>query len=194
MSRHCIITPKESLIDVVASRFEGAANDFSSSIVVFPGKRPAHFVRKALAQRVGASFIPPRIFSIDSFVEYLVSEKLGLSFKQLETFDAIALLFGIHTSIAGQLGGEHFNTIDRFIGLGMKLYTELEELVMVGVSVRQISESLEAVPLGRVQTLLPVDQLEHTTALLVGQPEMTEEVTAMLRARGLSAGHAWLNF
>ena len=49
-------------------------------------------------------------------------------------------------------------------------------------------------PIGRVQTLLPVDQLEHTTALLVGQPEMTEEVTAMLRARGLSAGHAWLNF
>ena len=49
-------------------------------------------------------------------------------------------------------------------------------------------------PIGRVQQLLPVDQLENTTALLVGQPEMTEEVTAMLRARGLSAGHAWLNF
>lgn len=49
-------------------------------------------------------------------------------------------------------------------------------------------------PIGRVQALLPADQLENTTALLVGQQEMTEEVTAILQARGLSTGHAWLNF
>ncbi len=132
---------------------ESSTNDFSSSLVVFPGKRPAHFVRKALAERIGGSFIPPRIFSIDSFVEYLVSEKLGSSYKPLDNFDSVALLFDIHTSIAEHLGGEHFNSIDRFIGLGLKLYAELEELVMADVSVRRIKEAMEAAPLGRVHAL-----------------------------------------
>lgn len=153
MSRHIIISPAQNLIHEVASRLESSTNDFSSSIVVFPGKRPAHFVRKALAERIGKSFIPPRIFSIDSFIDYLVSEKLGLSYKPLDNFDAVALLFDIHTSIAEHLGGEHFDSIDRFIGLGLKLYTELEELVMADVSVRRVSESLEAVPLGRLHVL-----------------------------------------
>ena len=153
MSRHFIISPAQNLIHEVASRLESSTNDFSSSIVVLPGKRPAHFVRKALAERIGGSFIPPRMFSVDSFVEYLVSEKLGLSFKSLDNFDAVALLFEIHTSLAERLGGGHFNSVDRFIGLGLKLYTELEELVMAGVGVRRVSDSLEAVPLGRLQAL-----------------------------------------
>ncbi len=135
MSQHVIISPTQNLIHEVTSRLESRTNDFSSSIVVFPGKRPAHFVRKVLAGRIGGSFIPPRMFSIDSFVEYLVSEKLGLSYRPLDNFDAVALLFDIHSSIGEHLGGGHFNSIDRFIGLGLKLYTELEELVMADVSV-----------------------------------------------------------
>ncbi|MCX6132385.1 MAG: PD-(D/E)XK nuclease family protein [Ignavibacteriales bacterium] len=153
MSRHVIISPAQNLIHEVASRLKSSTNDFSSSIVVFPGKRPAHFVRKALAERIRGSFIPPRIFSIDSFVEYLVSDKLGLVHKPLDNFDAVALLFDIHVSLAEHLGGEHFNSIDRFIGLGLKLYTELEELVMADVSMRRVFEALEAAPLGRMQAL-----------------------------------------
>ena len=153
MSQHVIISPTQNLIHEVVSRLESITNDYSSSIVVFPGKRPAHFVRKAMAERIGGSFIPPRIFSIDSFIEYLVSEKLGLDYKPLDNFDAVALLFDIHTSFAEHLGGEHFNSIDRFIGLGLKLYTELEELVMADVSVRRVSDAMEAVPLGRLQAL-----------------------------------------
>ncbi len=153
MSRHVIISPTQNLVQEVASRLVGDTNDFSSSIIVFPGKRPAHFVRKALAGRIGGSFIPPRIFSIDSFVEHLVTDKLGLSFRPLDNFDAVALLFEIHSSIDEHLGGEHFNSIDRFIGLGLKLYTELEELVMADVNVRRVSDAMEAVPLGRLQAL-----------------------------------------
>ena len=153
MSRHFIISPAQNLIREVAARLQSSTNDFSSSIVVFPGKRPAHFVRKALAERVGGSYIPPRIFSVDSFIDYLVTEKLGLSFKPLDNFDAVALLFETHTSIREHLGGEHFNSIDRFIGLGLKLYGELEELVMADVSLRRVKESMAAAPLGRLHAL-----------------------------------------
>ncbi len=49
-------------------------------------------------------------------------------------------------------------------------------------------------PVGRVQALLPADGLEDTVALLCGQPEMTDDVAGLLRARGLPAANAWLNF
>ena len=153
MSRHIIISPSENLVQTVVEQLEGPSNDFSSSVVVFPGKRPAHFVRKSLAGRVGSSFIPPRIFSIDSFVEHLVTEKLGLRLRPLAPFDAVALIFDIHTAITDHLGAEHFNSIDRFMSLGLKLVDELEELVMAEVSVRKIEEAMRFVPLGRLQTL-----------------------------------------
>ena len=153
MSRQIIISPSDNLIQAVVGQLEGNANDFSSSIVVFPGKRPAHFVRKALAERVGGSTIPPHIFSIDSFIDYLVTEKLGLARPALSTFDAVALLFEIHTTISNHLGAEHFDSIDRFIGLGLKLVDELEELVMAEVSIRSMKEAMPSIPLGRLQAL-----------------------------------------
>ncbi|HTY36836.1 MAG TPA: PD-(D/E)XK nuclease family protein [Bacteroidota bacterium] len=153
MSKHIVIAPGKNLIHEVVSRLDSSSNDFSASMIIFPGKRPAHFVRKALARRIGGSFLPPRIFSIDSFIDFLCSEKLGNIHIPLENLDAVALLFEIHTSLIEHIGGDHFTSVDRFVGLGLKLYAELEELVMADIRVRQVSDSLESVPLGRLQAL-----------------------------------------
>lgn len=153
MNRHCIIPATSNLVSEVVSRLQGTGNDYSDSLIVFPGKRPAHFVRKALAERVKGSFIPPRIFSIDSFIEFLATEQCHVSARPLDTFDAVALLFDIHTKLGDPLGGDHFKTVDRFIGVGLRLFAELEELVMAGVSERQIRDAMGSVPLGRIHVL-----------------------------------------
>ncbi len=153
MSRHIVIPPSESLIGEIVSRFPHESNDFGAMMVVFPGKRPAHFVRKALAERTKGSFIPPRIFSIDAFIEHLLSEQLQIRRRVLDNFDAVALLFDIHRSLTTPLGGAHFTTLERFIALGLKLYAELEELVMADADPRRIREALAAAPLGRVHAL-----------------------------------------
>ena len=153
MSRHLIIPPTSSLIDEIVSRFPTGSNDFSKMMIVFPGKRPAHFVRRALAERVGGSFIPPRIFSIDAFVDFLVAERLQNQQRSLDPLDAVALLFDIHRGRPAQMGGDYFSTLDRFIALGLKLYAELEELMMADVTPRRIREALGNVPLGRVHAL-----------------------------------------
>ena len=153
MSRHIIISPTQNLIQEVVAQLPDGTNDFSRFIIVFPGKRPAHFVRKALANRIGDSFIPPQIFSIDSFVDELIETKLGLRQTALEDLDAVALLFDIHMNLPERLGAGHFQTIDRFIGLGLKLFGELEELVMADVDVRRVSEAMANVPLARIHTL-----------------------------------------
>lgn len=153
MSQHVVIPPSESLVAEIVSRFPGDTNDFGAMMVVFPGKRPAHFLRRALAERTGGSFVPPRIFSIDTFIDYLATERLHVRRRTLDNFDAVALLFEIHCSLKSPLGGGHFHTLDRFIPLGLKLYAELEELVMADVDSRRIREAMGAVPLGRVHAL-----------------------------------------
>lgn len=122
-------------------------------MIVFPGKRPAHFVRKALAEKINGSFIPPRIFSIDAFIDHLVTEKLDIHRKALDNLDAVALLFDIHARVEQRLGGEHFKSIDRFVGVGLKLFSELEELVMADVHERRIRDGLANVPLSRFHAL-----------------------------------------
>ena len=138
---------------MVVTQLTSDTNDFSRSIIVFPGKRPAHFVRKAIADQLQGSFIPPHIFSIDSFIEYLVTKKLQVCRRALEGLDAVALLFDIHTTLPNHLGGDHFNSVDRFVGLGLRIFAEMEELVMADVTIDHIREALSSVPLGRVQAL-----------------------------------------
>ena len=144
MSRHIVISPSQNLIDQVVAQLPPGTNDFSRTAIVFPGKRPAHFVRKALARQIGHSIIPPRMFSIDTFVDELALTKLGLHELPLEDLDAVALLFDIHVNLPEKFGAGHFQTIDRFLSVGFKLYAELEELVMADTDVRRIQEVFSA--------------------------------------------------
>jgi ATP-dependent helicase/nuclease subunit B len=153
VSKQIIISPSQNLVHAVVEQLPDNVRDFSRYSVVFPGKRPAHFVRKALAEKVGGGCIPPRIFSIDTFIDHLITEKIGLYPTTLGKLDAVALLFDLHTHIEHRLGGEHFKYIDRFVGVGLKLYAELEELVMADVQKRSMDEGLAQVPLSRFQAL-----------------------------------------
>jgi hypothetical protein len=60
----------QDLIQWLLQRCERGA-DFSSCAVVFPGKRPALYLRRMLGATLGSPFIPPRIFDMDSFITRL---------------------------------------------------------------------------------------------------------------------------
>jgi hypothetical protein len=62
-----LISPLENLVEKVAEHLVGTEKDYSSNLVIFPGKRPSHFLRKVLADKEKSSFIPPFILSIDEF-------------------------------------------------------------------------------------------------------------------------------
>ena len=120
----------------------GNARDYLSSLVVFPGKRPSHFLRASLAKKIGGSFIPPVTFSIDEFVD-ATYEKFH-TLKNLETIDAVALLYEIHQGSPRHIGGTGFLTPDRFFPLGMKIYRDIEEMTIEGVSSAKL-QGIEAV-------------------------------------------------
>jgi ATP-dependent helicase/nuclease subunit B len=55
--------------DILAREPEG--RDLSGTAVVFPGRRPALYLRRELGRLIGGPFHPPQIFDIDSFMAYM---------------------------------------------------------------------------------------------------------------------------
>jgi CRISPR/Cas system-associated exonuclease Cas4 (RecB family) len=135
-----LISPSENLVEKVAESLIGAEKDYSSSLVIFPGKRPSHFLRKVLAEREKSSFIPPSILSMDEFINHVHDESLGLGGRKIEAIDAISILYSIHAASPEHLGRKSFLTPDTFFPVGMKLYNDLEELCIEGISPRMVKE------------------------------------------------------
>jgi ATP-dependent helicase/nuclease subunit B len=132
-----LLSPCISLVDSIAEELVCQGRDFSNNLVVFPGKRPAHFLRKALALRAGGPFIPPLVLSMDEFVDRAF-ESIDKRPK-IEPLDAVALLFDIHCGMNRRLGGKGFTFLDEFFGIGLKLYRDLEELLIEQVPAGKIA-------------------------------------------------------
>ena len=135
-----ILDENASLIEYISERLLSGEFDYTKSIVVFPGRRPAHILRKTLAENIGTCFFPPQIFSIEDFIEHIYENILKTPRKKLETFDAIALLYDIHRKAENKVGKNYYTSLDSFLPLGRKLFSELEELVLSGVSQRRLRE------------------------------------------------------
>lgn len=135
-----LISPSENLIEKVADHLIAVKKDYSLSLVIFPGKRPSHFLRKVLSEKEKSSLIPPLILSIDEFIEHVHDESLGLAGRKLEPIDAISILYDIHTASPEHLGKKSFLTPDTFFPVGMKLYSDLEELYIEGVPSKKVRE------------------------------------------------------
>jgi CRISPR/Cas system-associated exonuclease Cas4 (RecB family) len=154
MSTTVIIDSREDLIAEVLRQIEPSGGDFSGTMIVFPGKRPAHFVRKRIGSVLQKSFIPPQIVSIDDFVQRLCAAGSGSeSLPQLSDIDAVAVLYEIHLKIEHPIGGGQFRSLDDFFAVGIKLYSELEELKLTGHDTQYIQKTIEGLPAGRLQSL-----------------------------------------
>jgi hypothetical protein len=127
-----LISPGKSLIEEIIPNLGRSERDYSSNLVVFPGRRPAHFLRKALAGEMKGSFLPPVIFSIDEFVDHLCEKDLPT--RKLENIDAVSVLYEIHRKAPHPLGGRSFMTPDSFFPIGLKIYRDIEELYIEGIN------------------------------------------------------------
>ena len=137
---NAVLVPSGSdLIRYLASGLDLEATDLSDCLVVFPGRRPGHFLRRALAEGRTSGFVPPHIVSIDELVDELYEARRGKPEPSLESIDAVAVLYDIHRSLPRPLGGSAFLTPDSFFPLGAKIYNDLEELRIAGVESREVA-------------------------------------------------------
>lgn len=139
-----VVPRGQSLIAEVCASLLEDGRDFSASLVVFPGKRPAHFLRRALAEAVGTGFIPPKVLSMDEFIDESF-ERFDQR-RKIENMDAVALLYRIHRKTPKRLGGEGFMTPDSFFPLGVRIFRDIEELTIEGIGrgmVREVGSFIE---------------------------------------------------
>jgi hypothetical protein len=124
-----LISPKDNFIEAVAAFLTPRdGDDYSHHHLIFPGSRPVYYLRETLGKKTGKCFIPPQSSSIDGFINHYYEEILGIKDKMTGTFDAVALLHDIHIRGTYRMGGESFIEPDSFFPLGVKLYSDLEEL------------------------------------------------------------------
>ena len=135
-----LVSPSENLIEKVAEHLGGIEKDYSANLVIFPGKRPSHFLRKTLAEKEKSSFIPPFILSMDEFIDHVYGEFMDILGRKIEPIDAISILYEIHIASPEHLGRNSFLTPDTFFPVGMKLYNDLEELYIEGVPPKKVKE------------------------------------------------------
>jgi ATP-dependent helicase/nuclease subunit B len=82
--------------------------DLSRTAVVFPGRRPALYLRRELGRLIGGPFHPPQIFDIDSFMAYMAGKSPAGSDRR----DAgqVELLHLVYTTARGLAAdGEHLS-------------------------------------------------------------------------------------
>jgi ATP-dependent helicase/nuclease subunit B len=153
MTKTILISPSESIIQRITPYLRPDGKDYSRNAVIFPGRRPSHFLRKALAHREGSGFIPPYIFSIDEFIDYLYQNFINTDSRFIDTYDAIPILFEIHRNHPSRLGGERFDRIDDFFPIAQRIFTELEEFKIAGVDSGVLREKCSILPVENVQSL-----------------------------------------
>jgi CRISPR/Cas system-associated exonuclease Cas4 (RecB family) len=135
-----LVSSSENLIEKVAEHLVGIGKDYSTNLVIFPGKRPSHFLRKTLAEKEKSSFIPPFILSMNEFIDHVYGEFMGIPGRKIEPIDAISILYEIHTTAPEHLGKNSFLAPDTFFPVGMKIYNDLEELYIEGVPPKKVKE------------------------------------------------------
>jgi RecB family exonuclease len=123
-----VLKPGESLVEKTGELLLASGGP-SGWTVVFPGKRPGHFLRKYLAEKSGGALKAPSVTSMDGFME-LAAEKLGVKGRPAAPLDLAAVLYGrLKKELCEVIGrGEGELPLDAFLPWALKLTGDFEEL------------------------------------------------------------------
>jgi hypothetical protein len=174
-SRAILLPPGNSLVLKVADILLGDEAPMENKVVVFPGKRPGHFLRKELARRLGRPYRPPRIFSMDEFADFLC-ERAGLREPLISDISAVALLYKLHRRKV-MPGGFPTLSLEEFLPWGFRLFSDIEDLMIEGIPPAML-EGLERVG--------PEEVPSAVRTLLCDVRRLYEDFYALLSAEGMS--------
>jgi hypothetical protein len=123
-----VIEPKESLVEK-AGEILLDSRAMANNLVVFPGKRPAHFLRKYLAGKLGRAFKAPVITSMDGFMDQAAQE-LGIQGREASQLDLAHLLYDrLKAELCGVISRDPLDlSLDAVLPWALKLIGDFEEL------------------------------------------------------------------
>ncbi|MDD5730253.1 MAG: PD-(D/E)XK nuclease family protein [Candidatus Omnitrophica bacterium] len=115
----------ENLADFVEKNYIRQGKDISRLAFVFGGKRPSLFLKKELSRRIKMSFLAPRFFSIDEFIEYIVAKQSPC--LKISDLDAGYIIYNLAHNAASDIlkGRESFS---RFLPWAREILSFIEQL------------------------------------------------------------------
>ena len=140
------LAPSEDILEWLAHKlFEEAGQgvDLSDKAVVFPGRRPALYLRRKLGTLFGRAYLPPRIFDIDSFMAWLCAASGHEPVKDVSDLELLYILRRVCVDSEKSQLDFMLERLDKFSFWGRKLFDLFEEF------------SVELISPERLKTLIP---------------------------------------
>ena len=182
-----IVEPHENLVSIVADLLGNDWDWLHKRLVVFPGKRPAHFLRREIARRAGRAVLPPTILSIDDLVTRIAGRDRVTDIRVAGPLDAVAVLYELHNKLGTRMGGDHFRSFESFLPLGTALFEELEELMIAKLSDRAVRNAVAGVTEGNTPVI--ADLYESFYAALENRSLVTRAMDYAVAATNYSPNH-----
>ncbi len=146
----------QALADSVENEYIAKGRDLSRLAFVFGGKRPELFLKRELATRIKKGFISPSFFSMDEFIDYILSS--DQEFAKINDLEAAYLLYSLSREKAPQiLKGK--DTFSSFLSWAREILAFIEQLDLEDIKL----ESLKTVELNAA---IGFDVPESINALL----------------------------
>ncbi len=105
--------------EIVNLIYQENRSDYSRLAIVFSGKRPFLYLQKYLSQKIQAPHFPPTMFSIDTFIDYIVNKAFP-DLREMEFLDAVRLLYKFWPDKQWDFG--------RFYSWGIKLLNFINQI------------------------------------------------------------------
>ena len=162
-----------NLGDFIEKNYLSQGKDISRLALVFGGRRPSLFLKKELFGKIKKSFFPPRFFSIDEFIEYILLKKEP--FLRISDLDASFIIYNLARDIAPELLKGR-KTFSRFLPWAREILAFIEQLDL---------EDIEAGALKNLQfkAAIGYDVPENINTLLKSIISLREAYHSSLKAK-----------
>ncbi|MCX5705406.1 MAG: PD-(D/E)XK nuclease family protein [Candidatus Omnitrophica bacterium] len=128
------------LADYICANFLKNGNDLSRVAVVFGGRRPRYFLRKALSQRIGSGYFPPAFFTIDNFMREVVSRKAPI--RLAPAMDSCYIIYKAASQVAPSLL-EDKPEFSQFLPWAKEVNSFIEELDLEDIPDERLKSDVE---------------------------------------------------
>jgi len=92
---------KDKLFGYINTEYVGQNKDLSRLAIVFGGRRPSMFLKRDLARQFKQGFYPPRFFTIDEFIRYIIAQ--SENFSQSQDLEHCYLLYQLAQKVTPQI-------------------------------------------------------------------------------------------
>ncbi|MBP9854979.1 MAG: PD-(D/E)XK nuclease family protein [Candidatus Omnitrophica bacterium] len=135
----------EKLADQIYAEFKVKGNDYSRLAIIFGGKRPSLFLKRALAKRVKTNFYPPTFFTIDRFVTHIIQQHEH--YLPTKEFDSAYLIYNLVKDNVPKLLHKR-KTFAEFLPWAMEILGFIDQIDLENISDQPLNNIEEIAKIG----------------------------------------------